>query len=107
MLQVTPKNRLAKLRRQAKRRGFRVLRDGTGAFSVIATKIEPPRALVGLEHAPLWAVEQAMFAPLPEPPPRRKRVVRLVEPTNTAASAEAGHSFRSLIETLKAAGGAS
>jgi hypothetical protein len=107
MLQVTPKNRLAKLRRHAKRRGFRILRDGTGAFSVIDTRIEPPRVLLGLDHAPLWAVEQAIFVPLPELPPRRKRMARLAEPTNTEAPTEAGHPFRTLVETLKAAGGAS
>jgi hypothetical protein len=107
MLQITPPNRLAKIRRHAKRRGFRILRDGTGAFSVIDTRIEPPRVLLGLDHAPLWAIEQAILAPLPEPPPRRKRMVRLVEPPNTAAPTEAGHPFRVLVDTLKAGGGAS
>jgi hypothetical protein len=104
MLQVTPPNRLAKIRRQAKRRGFRVLRDG--AFSVIDTRIEPPRVLLGLDHVPLWAVEQAIFVPLPEPPPRRKRMARPAEAAPTAPTAPAAHSFLTLVEALKAQGGA-
>jgi hypothetical protein len=112
MLQVTPKNRLAKLRRQAKRRGFRVLKDGTGAFSVIDTKIEPPRVLLGLDHVPLWAIEQAIFVPLPNPPPRRKRMARLATVQDTQAAPvetcpQAAHSFLSLVEVLRTKGSAS
>jgi hypothetical protein len=107
MLQISSRNQLSKIRRHAKKRGFRVRQDGTGNFSVIATQIEPPRPLVGLDHVPLWVIEQVITTPLPEPPPRRKRVARLVEPTNTETPTEAGHPFRTLVETLKAAGGAS
>jgi hypothetical protein len=78
--------RLARLRHKARQRGFRILRDGTGNFSVIDIRIEPPRALLGLDHAPLWVIEQAIFAPLPEPPPRRKRMTR---PAESAQNAEA------------------
>jgi hypothetical protein len=96
VLQVTPKNRLAKLRRQAKRRGFRVVRDGCGNFAVISTKIEPPRPLLGLDHVPLWAVEQAIATPLPEPPPPRKRMASPAPP----AHAQAHSSFFTLVEGL-------
>jgi hypothetical protein len=102
MLQVTPKSRLAKLRRQAKKRGLRVLRDGCGNFTVISTQIEPPRPLRGLDHVPLWAVEQAISVPLPEPPPKR-----MARPAAAAPTAPAHHSFLTLVETLKTQGGAS
>ena len=118
MLQVTSRNSLAKTRRRAKARGFRVLRDGCGCYSVIDTKIEPPRPLVGLDHVPLWVIEQIISTPLPEPPPRRQRTARPVEPTpiveavapvvaEAPAHAQAHHSVRALIEALKARGGAS
>ena len=116
MLQITSPNSLSKLRYQARKRGFRVLRDGCGCFSVISTQIEPPRPLVGLDHVPLWVVEQVIATPLPEPPPRRKRVARPLEPTpsierpvvaEAPAHAQAHHSFLALVEVLKARGGAS
>ena len=118
MLQVTSRSSLAKTRRRAKARGFRVLNDGCGCYSVIDTKIEPPRPLVGLDHVPLWVVEQVILAPLPEPPPRRKRMARPVEPAPTVeaaapvvaeapAHARAHPSFLSLIEALRTRGGAS
>src|SRR6516225_11877562 len=105
MLQVTSRNSLAKTRRRAKARGFRVLRDGCGYYSVIDTKIEPPRPLVGLDHVPLWVIEQIISTPLPEPPPRRQRTARPVEPTpiveavapvvaEAPAHAQAHHSVR-------------
>jgi hypothetical protein len=97
------KNYLARLRRDAKKRGFRVLRDGCGNFTVISTKIEPPRPLLGLDLAPLWAVEQAIATPLPEPQPRRKRMACPAPP----APAQAHHSFLTLVEALKTQGGAS
>jgi hypothetical protein len=100
MLQVTPDKRLAKLRRQAKKRGLRVLGDRCGNYTVVSAGIEPQRPLLGLDHVPLWTIEQAIFAPLPEPPPRRQRMPR-------PAPAQADHSFLALVETLKAAGGAS
>jgi hypothetical protein len=116
MLQITSPNSLSKLRYQARKRGFRVLRDGCGCFSVISTQIEPPRPLVGLDHVPLWVVEQVIATPLPEPPPRRQRTVRPVTPIVEAvapvvaeapAHAQAHHSFLALVEALKARGGAS
>jgi hypothetical protein len=112
MLQVTPKNRLAKLRRQARKRSLRVLQDRCGNFTVVSTKIEPPRPLLGLDHVPLWAVEQAISTPLPEPPPRRKRMARVAAVQDTpAAPAEAcpqaAHSFLSLVEVLRTKGSAS
>src|SRR5215472_10105371 len=84
MLQLISRSSLAKTRRRAKARGFRVLNDGCGCYSVIDTKIEPPRPLVGLDHVPLWVIEQVITTPLPEPPPRRQRMApRPVEPTPT------------------------
>jgi hypothetical protein len=117
MLQVTPKNRLAKIRRQAKKRGLRVLCDRCGNFTVVSTSTEPPRPLHGLDHVPLWVIEQVITTPLPEPPPRRPRMTRLTEPTPTVQAAapakaeapvraQAHHSFLSLVEALKAQGGA-
>jgi hypothetical protein len=118
MLQVTSRSSLAKTRRRDKARGCRVLNDGCGCYSVIDTKIEPPRPLVGLDHVPLWVIEQVITTPLPEPPPRRQRTARPVEPTpiveavapvvaEAPAHAQAHHSFLALVEALKARGGAS
>jgi hypothetical protein len=120
MLQITSPISLSKLRYRAKKRGFRILRDGTGNFSVISTQIEPPRPLLGLDHVPLWVIEQIILTPLPEPPPRRQRMARPTEPapvvqTVQAASAEpsipahaqAHHSFLSLVEALRTKGDAS
>ena len=118
MLQIASSTSLSKIRYRAKRRGFRVLRDGCGCFTLIDTKVEPPRPLVGLDHVPLWTIEQIILTPLPEPPPRRKRMARLAEPAPTVqavasieatpapAHAQAHHSFLSLIETLRMRGGA-
>jgi hypothetical protein len=120
MLQLSSQKQLSKIRRQAKKRGLRVVRDHCGNFTVIATQIEPPRPLLGLDHVPLWSVEQAIFTPLPEPPPRKKRVARLTEPSQKAvhhhhgdgeqakapAHSQAGH-FLALVEALRTEGGAS
>ena len=118
MLQITSPTSLSKIRYRARKRGFRVLRDGCGCFALIDTKVEPPRPLVGLDHVPLWTIEQVILTPLPEPPPRRKRMARPVEPTPTVqavasveaipapAHAQAHHSFLSLVEVLRTRGGA-
>jgi hypothetical protein len=121
MLQVTPRNQLAKIRRAAKRRGFRILRDGCGGFALIDVKVEPPRPLLGCDHQQLWVIEQLILTPLPEPPPRRKRMARpaptiaTADPIQATAPVEAAspahgqahHSFLSLVEALRAQGGAS
>ena len=107
MLHITPlppsdngeRLALAKIRYRAKKRGFRILRDGTGNFSVISTQTEPPRPLLGLDHVPLWVIEQIILTPLPEPRPRRKRMA--TEPTAKADQ------FLTLVEALKAQGRAS
>jgi hypothetical protein len=108
MLQVTSQKRLAKLRRLAKKRGLRVVRDHCGGFSVISIMMEPPRPLLGLDHVPLWHAEQAILTPLPEPPPRRKRA-RPTEAAPVAQEAQATplRSFQVLAELIKAGGGAS
>jgi hypothetical protein len=51
---LNPPTSLAKIRYRARRRGLRILRDGTGNFSVISMQIEPPRPVLGLDHVPLW-----------------------------------------------------
>jgi len=112
MLQITHPTSLSKIRYQAKKRGFRVLRDGCGCFSLINIKVEPPRPLIGVDHVPLWVIEQVISTPLPEPKPRRKRMARLAEPAPVVeeAHAQACHgqaAFRQLIELLQARGGAS
>jgi len=112
MLQVTSPLSLVKIRYRARKRGFRVLQDGCGCFSLIDIKVEPPRPLVGLDHVPLWVIEQIILTPLPEAPPRRPRMARLAEPTPTVqaaasvetsapAHAQAHHSFLSLVEALR------
>jgi hypothetical protein len=75
---------LAHIRYRAKKRGFRVLRDGTGNFSVISTQTEPPRPLLGIDHVPLWVIEQVILTPLPESAPRRKRMANPAAPRTTA-----------------------
>jgi hypothetical protein len=117
MLQVTSRNQLAKIRYQARKRGLKIRADGTGNFSVICVRTEPPRPLLGADHQPLWVVEQVVCAPLPEPPPRRRRMARPAKPAPAAevmAPAEvearqAHHlveaSFRRLVDLLKARGG--
>jgi hypothetical protein len=119
MLQIASPTSLSKIRYRAKRRGLKVHADGTGNFTVICTRTEPPRPLVGLDHVPLWMIEQVLLTPLPEPPPRRKRMARPTEPTPTVqavasveaapapAHAQAHHSFLSLVEVLRTRGGAS
>src|SRR5262245_11335350 len=71
--QNVDRNRLARIRRQARKRGHRVLKDWTGSYSLIDAYVEPPRALAGLEHASLSDIETAVFTPLPPPRPPRKR----------------------------------
>jgi hypothetical protein len=119
MLHLSSRSSLSKIRYQARKRGLKIRADGTGNFSVISIQTEPPRPLVGADHVPLWCVEQIVLAPLPERPPRRKRMARPVEPTpiveevapvEAPVPAQAGHGqepFRRLIELLQARGGRS
>jgi hypothetical protein len=99
------RNLLARIRRQARKRGLRVLKDWTGSYNLVDTHIEPPRALVGLEHASLSDIEAAVRTPLPPPRPTRKRppVERLteaVEPSSQASHPAAG-GFTDLVDLLK------
>ena len=93
---------LTKIRYRAKRRGLRILGDGTGNFSVISTQTEPPRPLLGLDHVPLEVIEQVILTPLPEPPPRRKP---MVDPAEPAPTATADH-FLALVQAIRPQGGA-
>jgi hypothetical protein len=97
MLYLSPPTSLAKIRYRARRRGLRILRDGTGNFSVISTQTEPPRPLLGLDHVPLWVIEQVILTPLPEPRPRQKP--KPMPPTAPTAKAD---DFRARMEALKA-----
>ena len=119
---ITSPASLSRLRYQAKKRGLKIRADGTGNFTVICTRTEPPRPLVGADHIPLWVAEQIVLTPLPEPPPRRKRMARLSEsapaveevaPVEAPTSAQANHgqvsyerSFQQLIRLLQERGGA-
>jgi hypothetical protein len=119
MLQITSPLSLVKIRYRAKKRGLKVRADGTGNFTVISTQTEPPRPLAGLDHVPLWVIEQVIITPLPEPPPRRKRMARpaptiatadpiqAIAPVEAASPAhgQAHHSFLSLVDALKTRGG--
>lgn|SRR5262249_4353355 len=90
-------NHLARIRRQARKRGFRILRDWQGTFSLVDTKIEPPRALAELTHVPLPTIETAISTPLPPPrlPRKRPGMARLTEAVETSQAshpaADHGH----------------
>jgi hypothetical protein len=62
---------LNRLRRYARARGFRILRDWTGTYSLVDARIAPQRALDGLVHVPLATIGVALTAPLPTPKPKR------------------------------------
>src|SRR5262245_57082767 len=104
--QNVERKRLARIRRQARKRGCRVLKDWTGQWNLVDTHVEPPRALAGLEHVSLSDIETAVTTPTPPPRPPRKRppVERLTEPPASPAS-QANHpaaaSFTNLVELLK------
>jgi hypothetical protein len=101
------RNHLARVRRAAKKRGFKVRKDWSGAFNLITESTVPPRALAGLEHVGLTEIEAAVSTPLPPPKPVRIAVGRLTE---KAQSPQASHpalsGFASLVESvLKSNGG--
>ena len=78
------RNALARLRRLARERGLRILKDWTGTWSLVDAKIEPQRALVGLVHVSLAKIEAELGRPLPAPRQRSlkaslRRAERLVE----------------------------
>jgi hypothetical protein len=77
---------LARLRRMAKARGFRIRKDWSGVWSLVDARIEPPRALVGLFHVSLPKIEAALLTPLPPPRVRKpKPVVEASHPTGNGA----------------------
>jgi len=102
--QTPTPNHLARIRKQAKRRGLRVLKDFTGNYNLVSTHTEPPRALAGLEHASLSDIEVAVFTPLPPPRPPRQRVARLADPQPSQTSHPAAASFVSLVDLLNGGG---
>jgi hypothetical protein len=89
---------LNRLRRYARARGFRILRDWTGTYSLVDARIAPQRALDGLVHVPLATIGIALSTPLPGPKPKRVRrttivepMARLVEAMNSKAAAIRGN----------------
>jgi hypothetical protein len=71
---------LNRLRRYARARGFRILRDWTGTYSLVDARIAPQRALDGLVHVPLAAIGVALTTPLPPLKPKRVKRATVVEP---------------------------
>jgi hypothetical protein len=67
---IQERRELARLRRQARKRGFRVLKDWSNTWSLVDARIAPPRALIGLAQVPLAMIEVELNHPLP---PRRRR----------------------------------
>jgi hypothetical protein len=67
------KRQLARLRRAAKPRGFRILKDWSGRWSLIDSRVAPPRALHGLLDVSLAEIETALSAPLPPPKIRTRK----------------------------------
>lgn len=61
------RNELPHLRRHAKKRGFRILRDWAGNYSLVDTRVNPQRSLTGLSHVPLGTIGDALVTPLPPP----------------------------------------
>jgi hypothetical protein len=66
-----PKRHVARLRRVARRRGFRILKDWTSTWSLVDTRVEPPRALIGLWQVDLVEIDAALSTPPPPPKLRR------------------------------------
>jgi hypothetical protein len=93
------KRQLARLRPAAKRRGLRIPKDWTGAWSLVDTKIPPLQALVGLFHVSLGQIEAELSAPLPPPE------VRTSKP-NPAAVANGSSQIEQLFQKLRTAGDA-
>ena len=74
-----PKRHVARLRRIAKIRGFRVLKDWTSTWSLVDTRVEPPRALIGLWQVDIVDIDLALSTPLPNTsvPSRPSRMCRM------------------------------
>jgi hypothetical protein len=62
---------LARLRRQARKRNFRIPINWTGNFTPFDTRIEPPFASTGPAHVPVAEIAAAVLAHLPPPKPKR------------------------------------
>jgi hypothetical protein len=102
MLQFTPstsipsptprddKHYLARLRRIAKRRGLRILKDFSE--SLVAPKVEPPRALTDLWQVSLNAIDATLARPLPAPKPRvrKPKAIKSVDPAQDVVPVEYG-----------------
>jgi hypothetical protein len=103
---------LARLRREARQRGFRILKDWSGRWSLVDARIEPQRALFGLLHVSLQKIEIALATPLSARKPRRRRTITVPTTTATAPdgtpdSTKADHPLLALVEILKTARGQS
>jgi hypothetical protein len=62
---------LARQRRIAKKRGFRIVRGWPG-WSLIDAKLEPSRPILGFLHVSLAKIGAALQTPLPPPRVRNK-----------------------------------
>jgi hypothetical protein len=98
------RNHLARVRRRARQRGLRILKDFTGRYNLVDTHVEPPRALAGLEHSSLDVIENALAVPLPPPRPPRKPQMARLEGNGSSQPSQASHpavsSFSVLVEDL-------
>ena len=68
-----PKCHLRQLRRIAKIRGFRILKDWTDSWSLVDTRIAPPRTLIGLWQVDLVEIDLALSTPPPAPKTRTRK----------------------------------
>lgn len=86
------KTYLARLRRYARARGFRILHDWTGGYSLVDARIAPQRELSGLTHVSLTEIGIALTTPLPPPKPKRvRRAMPMARLGSIEVADKAGH----------------
>jgi hypothetical protein len=90
------KRKLARLRRAAKERGFRILKDWTGAYSLVDAT--PPQTLIGLFQVSPEQIGAALSKPLAPPKTRARKPTAV---TNRSPEIE------QLFQKLRTEGGAS
>jgi hypothetical protein len=103
--QNVDRNRLARIRRQAGKRGLKVRKNWDGTFTLIDTKVWPPLGLAGASQVSLDVIDMVVSVPLPPPRPSRRRspMVRLENngpPPSPQASHSGARSFEVLIDLL-------
>jgi hypothetical protein len=82
---------LARQRRIAKKRGFRIVRGYPG-WSLIDTKIEPSRPVLGFLHVSLAKIGSALRTPLPPPRMRKPPIspAALLRPVTNGSLTQVG-----------------